>query len=604
MRAEAKKIYNKLKLSPPTGDLSLYDIAEEEMSKIVWIPIVEDLSPDKMAFVTKSTSNAYKLFVNNKIPAQYRKWFKLHEYGHILFGHLKFTDFQRKQLTKKVLQYWPKIEPHIDLDDADKGKSKLDLVNKYIIPLQQIIENYAMDMEVNSKLYPSDEEKQDMTTVMSNSMLHALLNDDLVLDVTLKKIEEYIDEGQKEPFAKPVFPRDYEFEDQLSYQEYLDLIFLNIEKFINFLKRDASQQGGQGQGQGQSQGQGQGQGSSSSGSNGQSQSGQGDGDEENGNGKGSGEELSEEDKERLRKQAERDANGMKKRLTLDDIEKLRQRANKSDTDEKSNEDTAEKSGHGKDVEESGNDDDEGSNGSSEGNAVGDVDWTGQSGLGHNHATKPRPDVIPLGNGASLAKIIEKEAFSKKIVNTRENIMWYYNRRKYGDKDIISKQVSENLYRPGNLYILVDCSGSINKNAISIMLKAIRIVAKKCGPRSRVIWWDTNLVADYSIRETQKPICGGGTDIGAGMEYVRDRYLKKSNDKLIIISDYEDSLGKWQQVADTFSNDITGIGWTYDLPRSAEDFIGRTYWGDRCNPKKFNKRIHTKVVKIEKGSDWF
>lgn len=585
MRPEAKEIYKNLKLPPVTTKLSLLDIAESEMDRIVWIPIVDDLSPEKMAFVTKTPSGAYKLFVNTKIPENYHNFFKLHEYGHILFGHLKYTESHSKQLTKKVLQYWPKIEPHIELDDEDKAKSKLELVNKYILPLQHVIENYAMDMEVNSKLYPSEEEKQAMTTVMSNSMILAQLNDDLVLDATLEQIKNYIDEGQKEPFARPVYPSNYEFEDQLSYQEYLDLIFLNIEKFINFLKRDAQQQGGQKQ-NGQSNGSGQSQsGGSKSSSSGQNSSGDAD-DKDNDGSSG----LSDEDKERLKKQAEREMNSAKKRLTLDDIENLRKKANNSDMDKESNNEEAASSGH----------DGEGEGlGSGEGDGEGEPEWTGTSGLGHTHAHKERPDVIPLGDGRALAKIIEKAAFSKKITNTRENIMWYYNRRKYGDKDIVSKQVTENLYRPGTIYVLVDCSGSINEKAIKIMLKAIKLIAKKCGPNSRVIWWDTDLVADQPLRGKQKPICGGGTDIGAGIAYVRERYLKKSNDKLIIISDYEDSVGKWLREAEKCSNDMMGIGWSYYKPKSPETFIEDARWGDHCNPKKVNKRIPTTVVCLDR-----
>ena len=78
MRPEAKEIYKNLKLPPVTTKLSLLDIAESEMDRIVWIPILDDLSQEKMAFVTKTPSGAYKLFVNTKIPSNYHDFFKLH----------------------------------------------------------------------------------------------------------------------------------------------------------------------------------------------------------------------------------------------------------------------------------------------------------------------------------------------------------------------------------------------------------------------------------------------------------------------------------------------------------------------------------------------
>ena len=162
-RAERiKKITSKIKQPAIVKEPSLYRTALGEMSRVVWIPINDDLSPSKMAFVTITPSNAYKVFVNKKIPKKYHKQFKLHEFGHILFGHLQFDEQKESAFTKRVLQHWPQIEQHIELDPEDVGKSKVDLADKYILPLRRIFENYAEDMEVNSKLFVTKEERKSM----------------------------------------------------------------------------------------------------------------------------------------------------------------------------------------------------------------------------------------------------------------------------------------------------------------------------------------------------------------------------------------------------------------------------------------------------------
>lgn len=581
MREEAKRIAKKVKAPAQVNRPSLLDIAESEMAKLVWIPINEDLSPSKLAFATKSVSNCYKVFVNNKIPERYHDTFKLHEYGHILFGHLKNDDLRTKQLTRKVLQFWPSIEPHIELDDEDKNKSKIDLVEKYIIPLQGVLQNYAMDMEVNSKLFPTEEERKEMREILSVASMMAQLNDDYVLDIQLEAIEKYLDEEPDEPFAKPIFPEDYDFPDKASYQEYLDYMFLNIDKFMNFLKKDMDMQGQNMPGAG---GNSSGSSGSSSKSNSKGKSKKSESDSEEGDESG----LSDEDKERLKKQLQRDINGNRKRLTLDDIERLRKAANKSDTDDKSNEKAASEKGHGKNVDELSSGD----------GADGDADWTGEDGLGFGHKKVERPDVMPLGDGKQLARFLEKEAFSKKIENTRVDVMRLYNRRKYGEKDIISTYRTENLYRPGNLIIVVDCSGSIDRIAIQKMLSVIKQLSKKCGPRSRVIWWDTELCGDTPLRAKQKPTCGGGTDIAEGIKYAREKYLKSSNDKLIIISDYCDSLGKWLKYAKNIKNDITGIAWVNGKYNGSIDtFLEQSCWGGSFSVKEFKNKIHTKIVEV-------
>lgn len=547
-KSSVKRLLNN-KVPESVPEPALYPIACSEMNKLVWLTITEEMSADKMAFATKTEGGVYKVFVNDKIPEVFHDYFQLHEFGHILFGHLKDLTIQQKQFNRKVLACWDQIKPHLELTEEEEKLSKLELAEKFVIPLSGLITNYATDMEVNSKLF-SSEEWQRMLNITDLAYIASTLKDGEVTQELLDEFSNFLKgKAEEEHLCKPVWPEDYGFPIQLSFQEYLDLILHNIDQFMNFLRQNAQGQGGQGKGQGQSQ---------------------------EGEGEGQG-ELSDEQKKEVMSKL--------KKLSLDDIEKLRKEANTSDMDEAGNGEAA------KEAEAAaGGSKDGDSNDGSASNRGGD-------GMGFGHGSG-KDDILPLKDSKGLARFLEKEAFSKKIENVRNNEMYYYNRRKYGDKYIIAKQTKEDVYRPGNMYILVDCSGSIDRQAIATLLTCTRSLSKKCGPKSRVIWWDTNLCADKPLREKQDPMCGGGTDIGSGIAYVRDKYLKSSNDKLIIISDYEDTLAKWSQELDRVKNDVTGICWTSRKPNtSLEKFINDCNYGRDFDTKKFLKKVHTKIVVI-------
>ncbi len=548
MNARAKRIAKKIKEPLVVKDPSLLDAAEAEMAKLVWVPIEDDFPPMKMAFATKTNDNCYKVFVNNKIPERYRNQFKLHEYGHILFGHLLDLDENNQQLKHKFTQFWPKIKKHIELEPEDENKDILDIFQKYLLPVQNLFENYAMDMEVNSKLFTNAAERKQMREITSIALVLAILNDDSTSDSVLDQIEDHIKNKPDEPHAKPIYPEDYGFPDKKSFTEYLDLMFLNLDKFMDLLKQQAKDLD-----LGPSNG--------NSGNNGD-----GDG--------GSGSKLS-----------------------LEEIEALRKAANASDTDKEENNKIAEKAGHGEGADDFSDGDSESEDSDpADGEGAGSG-WTGNRGfgaVGHGH----KEEVIELGNGKSLAKYLEKEVFSKHVSNTRVNEMYYYNRRKYGDKDVVAKLTKEELYRPGNLILVIDCSGSIDKKAIRIMISVIRQLSKKCGPRSRVIWWDTRLCGDTFLRQEQEPCSGGCTDIAGGIKYAAEHYLKHSNDKLVVISDYCDTLSRWLEEAEKFKNDIIGIGWTYQASGSVSEFIRSNYWTGSVDADKFMKRIRTKIVRID------
>lgn len=701
MRTDVKKLLEQAEKDriKVTDQPSLYPLAYDKMDSMVWDEIVDNFTPDKLAFTDITQGGVIKLYLNEKVPAEYYEYLRLHEFGHILFGHTKenVEELHYEQLKRKCYHNWDKIAEHIDFEDSDKNLTKIELANKYIVPLSELFLSYAEDFEVNSKLFSEDEwdintDLMDYADIITSLKSAPSATDtknytqaeQKQFDAFLADIKDWLSlpKEERRHWCHPLWPEDYDMPPQLSCPEYIDLIFAHLDKFMNFVRQEAqnqrdkaqsnknqqqnnqnsqnSQQGqngsqqnnsqtqnGQQSGQQSQNQQGQNQNQRGNGQqNGQSQPGQGQSGQGNGNGQGQNgnqpgpnsnqshmpwegnnpnadpentqyEKPTEsgggkgntgtgkrpslrEKKQQQQAQGQGQGNGQNnplaqainssmKKLSLDDIEKLRKQANRDDTNKGSNASAA----SGSHNQASGG------NNQAVSADSGGGEWSGQEGLGFGHAEVKRPDVIPLGDGKQLARYIERESFSKKIENSHANIMYYYNRRKYGKIDVVTKETRENIYRPGNIYVVVDCSGSIDERAIKKMLNVIKQLSKKCGPKSRVIWWDTRLCKDVLLREPQEPVCGGGTDIAEGIKYVREKYLKNSNDKLFIISDYYDSLAKWYKEAEHIRNEINGICWTQDKSiKSAEEFVKNCNYGSNFNVKEFLKKIKTKIILVD------
>ena len=541
-------------------ELSMFNDISTAMYQFAWQEnIINTEKFNKLAFIAVSESDVYSLCINSRVQEEYRDYLKIHEFGHALMGHLKKDQNKilLDQLNRKVIANWEKIAKHIEIDEADKNLTKLELIAKYIAPVSSLILAYAQDFEVNSKVFTRQEwqyykEVLDYASIIT--VLDSYLNnskiqkDDKKIMDKIARIEKWLSEEKDDrltTFEHALYPSDYDYPLGKTVPEYIELILADIDKFFNLLQRDAQNFGdGDDDDSGNGQGQGQGQGQSGSGNPSQNQ----------------------QQNNSLNQALQSEM----KKLSLEDIENLRNEANRSSTDLEQNNNDARESGV----------------------------WTGQNSLGFGHAETRRPDVIALGEGKELARFIERQSFSKTICNVRNNVMYYYNRRKYGSADIVTKLTHENVYRPGNIYCVVDCSGSIDERAIKKMLKVIKSLSKKCGPKSRVIWWDTGLCKDVLMREQQEPVCGGGTDIAGGIQYVYERYLTRSNDKLFVISDYCDSLEKWYRVAEHVKNDIVGICWTEGkVEGSMENFIQNRNYGRGFSTKKFLKKFPTKIVEI-------
>lgn len=190
-------------------------------------------------------------------------------------------------------------------------------------------------------------------------------------------------------------------------------------------------------------------------------------------------------------------------------------------------------------------------------------------------TSSKSDILDISKNKQLEKCLRDLVFNKSITVTKTDNIYYYNRRKYNSNFLISKNVEQEVYVPGNVYLLVDCSGSVGKDTLSSLIGAVKNVAKECGQESRVIWWNTELVKDVLIKNCGNEVSNGGTNIAPGIEYVNNKYLKKrENSIFIIISDYQDTLDVWYNIIKNIKCSALGICW---IPKTSnvklvKDFI--------------------------------
>lgn len=125
--------------------------------------------------------------------------------------------------------------------------------------------------------------------------------------------------------------------------------------------------------------------------------------------------------------------------------------------------------------------------------------------------------------------------------THSDMVYYMNRRKHGNSGImISKRIENIIPVKPTVYILMDCSGSMDKKILDDVASTLRGI--QLNADSKIIFWDSKLVKEipYSKIKTLKEIpSGGGTHLASGLNYINS--IKKIEDSVVVISDFYDNL---------------------------------------------------------------
>lgn len=559
------------------------------------------LEMNEFAFVRRDTSigDIYNIYINNVYPPAI-DMLRVHEYGHIRFSHFRHNDQKAQAIENSVKREWEKIKHHFADDVTPDQAAKW---------LGMQLNNILMDFEVNSKLF---------TPAEYDTMMY--LTDDVLIkqrekwaaDTDPKNAErtknaqaEYDEfcKIKKKDHTKHLcqlcWPENYDMPLGLDYEAYVVLAIKNLDKFINEMKNNmaaqmaAAMQGAQGQqsqgGQGQQQGQqgqqGNQQGQSGSGNGQQQQGQQGQGNQQGQNQQGQGQGNQNGQGGAGNQQSNQNGGGGKNpgKITSQIIKKSKNNAYE----------VADK-GSANDVGTGGKDSGPGcgknqGNGNDGGANRSDVDADMTNGGGHGwdrsgNSSKPVPVSVGLEIN-DMMKFILNHAFAKAKTFVVRDQMYNYNRRKHSGTVIIPKNKTIEHYQLSNVVVIIDTSGSVSVKSVEDTLACLKAMRGKFNPnKSHVISWDTHLVEDTLWKELHVDYSQGGTNIARGIEYAK-KYCKKDNDKLFVVSDFEDDMGDWSRALKDIPGEKYGILTMYK---------GNVDPSDPASVDKNNKKIINEV----------
>jgi len=524
---------------------------------------------------------------------------KMHEYGHIYFGHLDGLYEELDTRICNVFQYYrgeliERINSGCGIDFADK------LIERVIDDpiLNHSLHNIAMDMEVNSKILSKDDVEEmeaDITSLfpkVQEDYIKQVLGDPNIqlTDEERKELEDTLKKAENESKIKLILPCRYHmpgkpdepFPDGLSYPEYLIMIIENLDQFVKMLVN--IQMGGMGDtsevtdqqvkdmldqmGNGNSstgldelmrqmgmaddssnqQGQGQPQ-------NGQGQPGNGKGQSQpNSNGKdnqGEVTELSPEDTSNVGGYRGSNQSKTSSRLGLRD----RPSTNRFQDHRSEERDSTDKK-----------------------RELGQISAGGGVGCGNSGGSygtrEVQKNVDPVDE--AIDEVIRN--FKNRVVKREfvRDVMKNHNRGVV--KGVIAPSLNSKItisYDPKIVY-LIDISGSMNTRLVDRILKTIANKMKKCGTgrglKYDIISWNTRLGEHLRDIDPKKGVprisTGGGTSMARGIKYFRDHYDPSAI--LVVISDFEDYLEEWAEVSDKMSK-YTMYGFNYGCQNYSQKF---------------------------------
>ena len=182
-----------------------------------------DFSTDALAYVKRDgKANAcYKVYTS-EFCSGHSFW--MHEIGHILLGHLNFEDKTNNQVFNKLMGTWKSFSKYISFIPENENQTMLSLIN--------LLKNYAMDMEVNSKIFDKDEEAfliEDMNQATYKRLSYIVKNRLEGWSEINRRLERFNNQkrhNSKAILVTPVFAENYSFTRGLSWRQYIDLIIL------------------------------------------------------------------------------------------------------------------------------------------------------------------------------------------------------------------------------------------------------------------------------------------------------------------------------------------------------------------------------------------
>lgn len=181
------------------------------------------------------------------------------------------------------------------------------------------------------------------------------------------------------------------------------------------------------------------------------------------------------------------------------------------------------------------------------------------------------------NASEINNFILKNALPSIDISSYNDILYNYNRGKTTDV-FINKVRTRSTFRKPNVHIFTDVSGSMDAEYTKKVVKAVKAISSRIDNRSSLTFynkWDLNTEKFNTLSDEviNRSFVGGGTELACALRrsYVKTQENNSAN-TLVIISDFQDNIAEIKKQFDNIKSTIICIEvGNYNNDNVAEDF---------------------------------
>lgn len=166
------------------------------------------------------------------------------------------------------------------------------------------------------------------------------------------------------------------------------------------------------------------------------------------------------------------------------------------------------------------------------------------------------------NASEINNFILNNALPSNDISSYNDILYNYNRGKTTDV-FINKVRTRSTFRKPNIRIFTDVSGSMDTDYTKKIVKAIKTISSRIDTRSSITFynecaWNTEKLTTLNDEVINSSFIGGGTDLANSLKvYIKSQENNPAN-TLVIISDFEDCINAIKKSFDNIKSTILCI----------------------------------------------
>lgn len=167
------------------------------------------------------------------------------------------------------------------------------------------------------------------------------------------------------------------------------------------------------------------------------------------------------------------------------------------------------------------------------------------------------------NASEINNFILNNALPSIDITSYNDILYNYNRGKTTDV-FINKVRTRSTFRKPNIHIYTDISGSMDADYTKKIVKAVKAISSRIDTRSSITFYNgsaqnTEKFITLSDEVINKSFIGGGTELARALNktYVKSQENNPAN-TLVIISDFQDDINSIKKSFDNINSTIICI----------------------------------------------